>query len=203
MKDDRSHTVLEWTPECEKQSNGAAERTVRTIKGQVRTMASALYARMGVRICPRHLVTTSLSRFAEVVLNRKVVGSNDKTAQERIKERRSLRGMCEFGERVTFKVPRARDMREQAGWQPSVWLGVVGRSEEAVDGRHEKIVTCYAVKRMPSSETRNWKFASQISGTPWRPEEPRAPPIMQPIPQERPPDTVQRPAVDEPIPKSL
>ena len=46
-----------------------------------------------------------------------------------------------------------------------MWLGVVGRSEEALVGTPEKIVTCHAVERMPTDERWSWEFAILISGT--------------------------------------
>ena len=78
---------------------------------QVRAMASAFHTRMGgVRIHPG-LVMTWLTRYAAFVLSRRMAGDDGKTAQERITERRSLRSMCQFGERVMFRVPRARITR--------------------------------------------------------------------------------------------
>ena len=53
-----------------------------------------------------------------------MVGSDRKTAQERFKERRSLRSMCEFGERVMFRIPRARNMGEPAERQGSQECGL-------------------------------------------------------------------------------
>ena len=40
----KTTTIPEWLPKYEKRSNGAAERAMRTIKGQVGTMVSAFYA---------------------------------------------------------------------------------------------------------------------------------------------------------------
>ena len=106
--------------------------------GQVRTMASALYARMAARIQIGHPMMKWITRYAAVVLNRRMVGSDGKTAQQHITVRRSLKSVCEFGERVMFRISGARSMGGQGEWQPGVWLGVVGRSEEALVGISRK-----------------------------------------------------------------
>ena len=129
-------TVLELQPKYEKQSIGAAERAVRTIKGQVRKMASALYTRMGVM--------TWLTPYAAVVVNRRMVGSDGKTSQERIKGRRSLRSMCEFGQCLTDEV---RNL-----------LLLLPRNHHVVCDQEN------ANKR-----TMELEFASLISVTPWPP----------------------------------
>ena len=77
-------------------------------------MASALCARMRVRMHARHLEMTWLMRYAAVVLNRRLIASDGQTAQERIKGRRSFTSVCLFGERVMFQSGEHENIVEQA-----------------------------------------------------------------------------------------
>ena len=171
------------------------------MEGQVRTMASALYAPMGVRIHPGHAVMTGLTRYAAVVLNRRTVVNDGNIAQERISEMRSLRAVCvcmvnvscsEFQEHETW-------WSKQSGSRP--WRGVVGQSEEACWYPSPPALPSPAALSRPDNHhtLRSRENASQMSGTVWRlahfwiPEEPHTPPILQPIPQEQTPDINQNP----------
>ena len=110
---------------------------------------------------------TWLTRCAAVVLNRRMVESDRKTAQERIKERRSLRSMCEFGERVMFRIPRARKLGEPAERQGNQECGLAWR--KLLLGPRK--INHHVAHSQENANKRKMELgvASQMSGTSWRP----------------------------------
>ena len=74
-----------------------------------------------------------------------------KHAKERIQGKRSFRAKFEVGERVLLRAPRATHMEKPAECHAGGWLGLVGRSEEAIVAKLEKVTTCSAVKEIPQS----------------------------------------------------
>ena len=100
-------------------------------------------------------------------LMRRMVGSDRKTAQERIKERRSLRSMCEFGERVMFRIPRARNMGEPAERQGSQECGLAWSEEMRKLLLGPRKINHHVEHSQENANKRKMELgvASQMSGT--------------------------------------
>ena len=90
-------------------AKGTAEPEMRAIEGHMRTMASALHARMGMRIHVGHLNADAVGRIRG---NR--VQSKGGWVRWKDSTGTPLRAMCEFGDRGLHRVPQAKQMGEQA-----------------------------------------------------------------------------------------
>ena len=51
-RSDQTQTRQEKSPNGDSRSNGLVERTIQTVSGQIRTMRSAVEARLGVKVAP-------------------------------------------------------------------------------------------------------------------------------------------------------
>ena len=101
IKSKRSdRTILENSPVGESQSNGVAERAVKTVTTQVRIMRLALQARTGVSFSSLHPVTVWMVNHAADIINKFRVGHDGKTSYERVKGKPYKREIVEFGEKV-------------------------------------------------------------------------------------------------------
>ena len=161
--------VPEMSPVGESQSNGRAERAVRTMKGQFRTMKEAIDSRYKDRIPASHAVLSWMPRHSAASVTRYQVGKDGKTAYERLKGRKFKKDVAEFGETVWFLKARSRGTTGLAGrWGEGIWLGIRGESGEAIIGTAEGIYRAMTVRRKASNHER-WNRAKldMVRTTPW------------------------------------
>ena len=90
---------LAYNPE----SNGAAEKAVQDVSGQIRTLKLAVEARIGAMIPENHNMMDWIIEHAAYVLTRFSVGHDGMTAYERLTGRKWIRPMVEIGEVVLAK----------------------------------------------------------------------------------------------------
>ena len=102
MRND-SRTVVEYSPVRTPKSNGLIERTVMSIKEQVKVMKSALEARWQRNIHDTENVATWLVEYSAVLLNRREISKDGKTSYERLKGKRGYIPGVEFGEKILYK----------------------------------------------------------------------------------------------------
>ena len=96
-------TMIEHSNKYCSKSNGIVERAIRSVEEQMRTMRSALEARLGVKWDCDHAVWAWMAEYASYLLNRFEVGHDGKTSYERCKGKRAKVLGLEFGESVWWK----------------------------------------------------------------------------------------------------
>ena len=79
-----------------------AERAVKTVQGQVRTMKMALEARISEKVVETSDLIPWMVRHAAMLVNIGQRGDDGRTAWERVKGRRFNREAPEFGERIMY-----------------------------------------------------------------------------------------------------
>ena len=120
------------------QTNGAAERAVRTFKEQWRTMRLALEDKIQMQLPATHALQTWLVEYVSAILRRVKVGLDGRTPYERLRGRRSHRALPVFGESIYYKPLRDAVEGEMAKFHPAIFVGVRERSDEIIvieDGR--------------------------------------------------------------------
>ena len=86
-------TISENSPAYSHQSNGVVERGVQSVEGMIRTLRSALEARMEDTLVISDAIWPWLVEYASYLLNRGEVGHDGKAAYERLKGKPSkIRG---------------------------------------------------------------------------------------------------------------
>ena len=106
--------AFEHSQVAERKSNGVAERTVKTVQGQVRTMKLALEARISEKVVETSDLIPWLIRHAAMLVNTGRRGGDGRTAWERVKGRKFNREAPGFRERIMFleaQQPRKRQSR--------------------------------------------------------------------------------------------
>ena len=105
-------------------SNGIVERAIQSVEEQVRVMSSALEGRWKSDIPVKHAIWPWLVEYASYLLNRCGVGSDGKTAYERIKGKAAHFADHEFGEILMWK---RKHMKGPLGKLDSTWSrGILG-----------------------------------------------------------------------------
>ena len=169
----RAHeTIPEHSPIGEHQSNGIAERAVRTVKDQIRTLKSALDARLGKRVPPEATVLLWLIEYSGVLLSRFAIGKDGKTAYQRIKGRACSRPMAEFGESVWYKQLQTQDDRHadmEPRWEEGIWLGMNPRTNEVLIGTPNGVTRARSIRRRAMNEQWSYDKVMEIKGAPWDP----------------------------------
>ena len=89
--------VPELTHPGESQTNGLAERSVRTLEEQTRAFVVALEAHIKFKIPSTHPLLAWAIEHASFVLNKYMLGRDGRTAYGRLHGKESRDHLCEFG----------------------------------------------------------------------------------------------------------
>ena len=81
-------TILMESIEGDSQANGVAERAVRTLEGQIRTLKAALEDKLGSGIDKEHPLWQWMVQWAAVSWNRFAIGKDGRTGWERVTGKR-------------------------------------------------------------------------------------------------------------------
>ena len=130
---------------------------------------SALEQRCG-RIQGNHYVLTWLVEFAAVLLNRFEVGTDGKTAFERLRGKPSRILNLEFGEQVHFRRTRTDSKMVKLGllWSDGVFLEYRSASAECIVATAVGIFKTRNVRRKNAHERWTAENMNMIGKTPWK-----------------------------------
>jgi hypothetical protein len=162
---------LENSPVGESESNGAVERAIQTWEGQVRTMKDALEYRIGGVITPDHAIMTWLVQYAATLLRRCLVGSDGRTAHEKVKGRTSRRPVAEFGEKVWYKPLHTRKTKLDMVLEEGIFMGILDRSDEALVAVESGVIKCRDIRRQAAECRWDREKVMNIKVTPLAPTE--------------------------------
>ena len=171
MRREGSVTILEHPEEYESQSNHLAESGVNVVKGLIRTLKSNLEENLGITMAQDHPLLPWIVEHAPQLRNRFLVGSDGKTAVERLRGRAVARPMFELGEKVMFlplKGARAGDY--DARFAYGVYLGCRGHDGQAIVGTHRGVLRCRTVRPVDAGSKWDASFVDTMKGTPWAPD---------------------------------
>ena len=136
-------TALENSRVGDSDSNGKIERTIREVKGMIRTFRCHLEEKTGKPIRLDDAIVPWIVRHAAYVITRFRVGEDGKTAMHKIKGRKIHAPMIPFGETVLFKLPKVPrmpgDFKDR--FEIGTWVGCTVRSGEhlvATEGGYPK-----------------------------------------------------------------
>ena len=110
--------VPEESPPYNPQSNGRAERAVRSFKEQRSAVILGLEERLGIEIPADHPIQSWITEYSSSLLRRVKVGNDGLTALERIKGRKSHRVLPEIGEAILYKPLHNQDRHDEAPFYP-------------------------------------------------------------------------------------
>jgi hypothetical protein len=173
---EREHaTISEYSPVKESQSSGIAEKAVQSCEEMTRTINIGLERRMNRKLPTERPVTKWLVSHAGDTVTRFQVGTDGKTAYERLVGKKYKGEVVEVGAKVLHRLPGVTKPTSQVGklaskWETGVWLGKRWGSGEHIIGTAEGIVRSRAIKRSPKDQTWDQEAVAAVIGTPWRPD---------------------------------
>ena len=127
-----SQAVAEFSAVGESASNGRGERTVQAVEDLLRTLKSALEARIKVRIPADHAIMRWLVEHVATILNRYSVNKEGVTPFFAFHGKRSAEKLVEFGERVSYFVPRKARAKLDHRWRLGTFVGLSTSSNESM-----------------------------------------------------------------------
>ena len=172
----REHsTVMQNPPAYDPQANGAIERGVQEVAGQIRAMKIGLEQRLGARVTTKWKIFEWMVELSTVLLNRCLVGHDGKTPYARLMGKNSSQPIVEVGERVLAKVARSSKTKKKRAlksrWIDAIWVGIARRSNEhivVIEGGG-RAMRCRTIKRRPADRRWSAEKLAGVKATPRRP----------------------------------
>ena len=167
-------TALENSRVGDSQSNGRVERAIEELGGLIRTYKSSLESRLGRKVSLTHPAVPWMIKHAANVINCFVIRACGKTSFERIKGRRCIEPIAEFGEIVFFRPAKTkREKEHKDSWRDrfaeGVWLGTNMRTAESIVGTSDGVFRAGAIRRKPPEERWSASFLQELKGCPQQP----------------------------------
>ena len=148
-------THLEHSPVGDSRANGVAERTVQTIEKLLRVHKLALEDRLGEPVPVQHPLVKWLVEHVADMYNRAAIGTDGKTAIQRLKGKACRGYMVPFGASIMFRVCGKVDggnLTER--WHAGKWIGKrMGTEEHLVMTMDGKVVRARAIREFDEKVT--------------------------------------------------
>ena len=165
-------TALENSKVGDSNSNGRVERSIRDMKGMVRTLKSALAEKLNMPVTLDMAIVPWMIRHAAYLITRCRVRKCGKTALQLIKGRKSLTELIPFGELVLFKVPKTAHAigSFEERWESGVWLGSTIRDGMHLIGTGEGVFKVGTIRARPDGENWSQEAVKSLVGSPEQPQ---------------------------------
>ena len=166
-----AQVIVEESAAYDSKSNGRVESYGKRVQGIIRSMKDGLEFRLGERIEAEHMLLAWLVQHASWCLNRFKVGSDGKTAFERLKGKKFGGKVAEFGERVMYLKPGQKGHHKlECRWEEGIWLGMRNISYEHYIGTPEGCVKVRDIRRFGHKRDQwNLELVNKVKGLPWEP----------------------------------
>ena len=163
-------TVLENSPVDDSESNGRAERAVRSIEEFTRVFKLSLEARAKCIIEPSWAIFDWLIEHVADVQNKCLVGADGMTAYQRVKGKRHRGELLPFGSRVLYRTSgKVKGGIVSSRWFDGIWLGKRFTSEEHMVARLSDGLVFRARDVKESTEEITKEDLLRVVGRPWNP----------------------------------
>jgi len=164
-------TALENSRVGDSDSNGKIERAMREVKGMIRTLRSALEAKIGEPIKLDAPIVPWIVRHAAYILTRCRVLPDGRTAMQKMKGRTVNVPWVPLGETVLFKLPKVPNMPGDFAdrFEMGVWVGCTIRSGEHLVGTDKGVFKVSSVIRRPEDGRWSRELVAGIKGSPKEP----------------------------------
>ena len=147
------------SPVREAQGNGGMERAIKTLQGQYRTLLLQLCDKLGEDVKNNIEMLQWLAYWIGMPLNRYMFHDNGKTSYQMTTGHTCRRPIAGVGEKISWKQsakPGTRKDKGESEFKHGIFLGLAGKSSEALIGTSEGLQRAYTVRRVPEAE--RWSF---------------------------------------------
>ena len=162
--------IQEHSPVGESSSNGAVERAIQEVSGQVRALKLNIETKANTEIGTSHPIWPWLVEYAAMCIYMYQVGPDGQTARQRTRGRAAMANTVGLGEQVLYKPSKTVKLeKDEARWRKGTWLGVIDHTNEHIIGTAEGVVKCRAIH--PREADKKWDVDAMqsIKGFPWKP----------------------------------
>ena len=161
--------VYEESPVGDSNANGSIERANQTIQGQIRAIKDYTERQIGATIGLDSSVLKWLVRHAAWTLTTFHVGSDGKTAHQRIRGKPFNQQIAAFGEQILFKRHKTTGQQQKlaVNWMDGCWLGFNTRTGEHIVSNNAAVVTCRSIRRRNKEERWNRELLLGILRNHW------------------------------------
>ena len=122
---DLTQTMQEHSPVGDSSSNGVVARTIQTVQGQIRTMRSALEARLGIKIAPNSPAFAWMVSHAANIITMCEIGKDGRVPYQRVRGRKMQPDLVEYAESIMCLPLKHLEMgKAEPRWIPGVFIGV-------------------------------------------------------------------------------
>ena len=176
--------MIETTPVKSSSSLGAAERRLRSINGQARTLRSATQEAYGFVLLVRHPLYSWLLRHASFLWDhfQPHRRHGNKTTYERLFQRPYHYPLCDFASTVMALDPEQKTLgRAELCWQKGIWLGRSTTSSEHIVAMTVGIRRVRSIKVLPRDQWSLQDLQEMVRWPIWA-QQPQAPPADMPRP---------------------
>ena len=182
----KSQTIPENPPAYNPQSNGACEKAVQDVDGQLRKLKLALEARTGMEIKEDSNIVQWMIPHAAFIISKFSVGHDGMTPHERLTGRKWARPIVEFGEVVLAKLSanktghgKKRQQRRKLAPRSirGIFVGQIARTgEQLVIKQNGDAVRCRTIRRVPAEDRWDPEMILNVLGVPRLPAPSQADP---------------------------
>ena len=123
-------SVPEYSAVGESASNGKAERAIQSFEDLLRTLKSALEARIKGKLAVDHPVIKWLIEHTAHILTRYSVNQDGRTPYQTLHGKKSGERLVEFAEQVFYHVPKQLRAKLSQRWRIGTYLGLATSSNE-------------------------------------------------------------------------
>ena len=156
----KAKTILRCSPKGSHQSNGAVERYIQSIEGQVRAIKISLEKHFEGENGEKTEIIGADSdildwsvRHAAWQWNRFHVSSTGETPHKRQIGHDYSSPVLEFGETILARTPGQRTQNKlDSNWSSGIWLGRSGLSDEHIVCLEGKVLSCRTVRRTTAEQ---------------------------------------------------
>ena len=148
-----SRTVVTHSSVGDSKGNGLAERAVQQVEEMIRVHKLAVETRIKAKLACVHPLMAWLVEHAADVLNRYGIGKDGRTPYQRLKGRKFVGNMLEFGSPVMFRVSgKVAGGIMQERWFPGIWVGKKLHTDQHLVMKEDGLVVRSRAVRETSQE---------------------------------------------------
>ena len=161
--------IVYESPVEDSNANGSIERANQTIQGQIRAIKDYTERQIGATIGLDSSVLKWLVRHAGWTLTTFHVGSDGKTAHQRIRGKPFNQQIAAFGEQILFKPHKTTGPQQKlaVNWKDGCWPGFNTRTGAHIVSKNAAVVACRSIRRRNKEERWNREMLLGTLGNPW------------------------------------
>ena len=141
---------MSTTPLHSSASNGAAERAIRSVDDEARTLRYDVEDRYGIKLTPDSVLWPWVVRHAAFLTARFAKRGSGTTSYQGAYGHSYTGELCPFGETVLFRIPKQskRTHKADSAWRHGIWVGKAEESDEHLLATPDGIQRARTVRRL-------------------------------------------------------